>query len=452
MTVASHTPSRRRADRIWLRRPARARELLAAARDAGQLTGDGLGLLAWLELTLDGDEAVAERDARVALEVEPGARFASAALSEALQRREAEDEAVEVLRAARAAHPDIPWYELSVADALEQAGRPEEAAAGLELVVEHPDLRRHALKRLSRLALERGERDSARRWFRELVALAPNYLVYASDYVKLAELELEAGDSDAGRRALRSGAKTYPRNASIRSMLAERFGESEPLAEPKIKPVSEEAVGARRIPVRTPFISFRTNLAELLDEATRGERRPRDVLALAESATAASQGRLVPLELVRPSGLARVLCRFVGEIGPLHSPEGMEGAILVSGRTRVIAGAVAGAAGKVLRQRGWFYRVAGPQAAMIDDVAAALPPNDHHVVFGPRDPDATAAALAQVLGTAVAIVDANHLTGAWVVGASEGVDRPWLTAALMDNPAGNEDEQTPVVIVRRLER
>ncbi len=450
MTAASNRLSRRRADRIWLRRAARARELLAAARERGVLEGDGLGLLAWLELTLDGDPADAERDSRAGLEDEPGARFASAALAEALQRRGEQGEAVEVLRAARAAHPDIPWYELSVADALEQAGRPDEAAAALELVVEHADLRRHALKRLSRLALDRGDRKAARRWFSELVALAPNYLVYASDYVQLAELELEAGDDEAARLALRAGAKTYPRNAAIRSLLEQRFGESEPLAEPKIKPVSEQTVGARRIPVRTPFISFRTHLAKLLDEATSGERRPGDVLALAESATAASQGRLVPLELVRPSGLARVLCRFVGEIGPLHSPEGMAGAILVSGRARVIAGAVAGAFGKLLRRRGWFYRVAGPQAAMIDDVAAALPPNDHHVVFGPRDPDDTAAALAQSLGTAVAIVDANHLTGAWVVGASEGVDRAWLTAALMDNPAGNEDEQTPVVIVRRL--
>ena len=48
------------------------------------------------------------------------------------------------------------------------------------------------------------------------------------------------------------------------------------------------------------------------------------------------------------------------------------------------------------------------------------------------------------------MVDANHLSGAWVVGASEGVDRDWLTRVLADNPAGNEDEGTPVVLVRPL--
>jgi hypothetical protein len=39
-----------------------------------------------------------------------------------------------------------------------------------------------------------------------------------------------------------------------------------------------------------------------------------------------------------------------------------------------------------------------------------------------------------------------------VVGASDGVDRPWLTAALNDNPAGNEDERRPVVLARRTAR
>ena len=87
---------------------------------------------------------------------------------------------------------------------------------------------------------------------------------------------------------------------------------------------------------------------------------------------------------------------------------------------------------------------------MIDDVAACLPPHDHQLIFGPEQPNALSCTLATALGCDVAIVDANHRSGAWVVGASPGVDRAWLSSALADNPAGNEDEQTPVVIVRRV--
>lgn len=414
------------------------------------MDGAQLALRAWLAVTYERDAATAERLARAALERSGDTRFASAALAEALIRRGEHDEAIDVLRTARERLPRVAWYELSLADALEQAGRVEEAVAVLEGCVGHAQLRRHALKRLSRIALERGERGQALGWFEALIALAPDYLVYASDYVTFGRLQLEAGDAQAARETWRRGARIYPRHAELRALRADHFGEAEPLAEPRIAAVPEREAGVTRIPIRTPLITLRTELADLLDHATAQLRQPGDVLALAESAIAAAQGRILPLELVRPGWVARSLSRFVGEVGPLHSPEGMQGAIMESGRVRVVAGAVAGGLGRRLGRRGWFYRVAGPRTAMIDDVAACLPPHDHHLIFGPIEADGLTRELAGVLGCEVAIVDANHRTGAWVLAGSRGVDRRWLAGALADNPAGNEDEQTPVVIVRRI--
>ena len=439
-----------RAKRVWLRDPARAIALLDGMGH-GELDGEALGVRAWLALTVERDETGAELAARVALQRGGDTRLASATLAEVLLRRRDCDEALDVLRAARERLPDIPWYEITLADALLDAGRTEDAEALLEEATAHPQLRRHALKRLSRLALERDDRAAARRWFEDLVGLAPNYLVYASDHMALAELQLADGDAEAARETLRRAAVIYPRNPQVRALRAERFGEEEPPAETARGPVSEERVGARRIPVRTEMITARSGLAPVVARSTAGVLRPGDVIAIGESPAAAGQARIVPLELVRAGPLARVLSRFVGSIGPLHSPEGMQGAIMEAGRVRVIAGAIAGAAGKLIGRRGWFYRVAGPGAAMIDDVAAALPPHDHHIVFGPRAPVELATALARELGCRVAIVDANHLTGAWVVGASPGVDAAWVEAALSDNPAGNEDERTPIVILRPLE-
>lgn len=409
-----------------------------------------MGLRAWLALTYERDAGTAERLARTALQRRGDTRFATAALTDALRRRGAHDEALEVLRSARGRLPEVSWYLLTMADALVEAGRQPQAVELLEEAVEHPQLRRHVLKRLSRIALERGDATAARRWFEALVALAPDYLVYASDYVALGRLQLEAGEPERALATWRAGARMYPRHADLRALRAEHFGEDAPLARPRIAPVAEREIGARRIPVRTSLISARTDLAELVDAATSGLRRRGDVIALAESATAAAQGRILPLELVRPGALARLLSRFVGEIGPLHSPEGMQGAIMESGRVRIVAGAVAGGLGRPLGRRGWFYRIAGPRTAMIDDVAACLPPHDHHLIFGPLDPDRLTRELAARLGCGVAVVDANHRTGAWVLAGSDGVDRRWLAAALADNPAGNEDEQTPVVIVRPL--
>lgn len=436
-----------RAYDIWLRKPEEAQQILESRRD--DLDGDGMSLLSWLVLTNERDDKKAEQFARKAMAAGGDTRFATATLAEVYKWRGEYDRAAEIIRAAREKYPIIPWYALTLADILKDAGRIEEAEALLESVLNDRQLRRHVLKRLSKWAVDRGDKARGLKYQTKLIALAPDYLVYASDYALLASLRMDAGDADGAREILLCGASIYPRNTRIREML-QHFGESAPTMAPKIPPVDEREVGARRIPIRTGMITLRTGILPVIQEATAGKLLPDDILALSESPASAGQGRMIPLELITPEGIAKQLSKFVGKIGPLHSPAGMQGAIMEAGRTKVLLGAAAGAAGKLMGKRGWFYRVAGPGAAMIDDVAAALPPHDHHLLFGPGRPDKLSEDLAAALGCHVCVVDANHLTGAWVVGASRGVDRGWVERVLSDNPAGNEDEQTPIVLIRKL--
>jgi len=53
-------------------------------------------------------------------------------------------------------------------------------------------------------------------------------------------------------------------------------------------------------------------------------------------------------------------------------------------------------------------------------------------------------------GLGAAIVDVNDLKAVKIVAASPRVNRSVVTQALIDNPAGNADEQTPLVLVRPL--
>jgi tetratricopeptide (TPR) repeat protein len=437
-----------RAYDIWLRKPEEAQQLLESKR--ADLDGDGLSLLSWLVLTNERDDKKAEEIAHAAVAAGGDTRFATAALAEVHKWRGDFDRAAEIVRSAREKYPMIPWYALTLADVLKDGGRIDEAETLLESVVTDSQLRRHALKRLSKWAVDRGDKVRGLKYQTELIALAPDYLVYASDYTLLAALRLDAGDSAGAREILQRGASIYPRNSQIKEMLHQQFGEIAPEKAPNIPPVDEKAVGARRVPIRTNMITLRSGILPVIKEATAGQLQPDDILALSESPASAGQGRMIPLELISPEGMAKQLSKFVGKIGPLHSPAGMQGAILEAGRAKVLLGAAAGAAGKLVGKRGWFYRVAGPGAAMIDDVAAALPPHDHHLLFGPGRPDKLSEDLAAALGCHVCVVDANHLTGAWVVGASAGVDRKWVEKVLSDNPAGNEDEQTPIVLIRKI--
>jgi tetratricopeptide (TPR) repeat protein len=437
-----------RAYDIWLRKPEEAQQLLDSKR--ADLDGDGLSLLAWLVLTNERDDKKAEQIAQAAIAAGGDTRFATAALAEVHKWRGEFDRAAEIVRSAREKYPMIPWYALTLADVLKDGDRIDEAETLLESVINDSQLRRHALKRLSKWAVDRDDKVRGLKYQTELIALAPDYLVYASDYTLLASLRLDAGDSAGAREILQRGASIYPRNAPIKEMLHQQFGETAPEKAPNIPPVDENAVGARRIPIKTNMITLRSGILPVIQEATAGQLQPDDILALSESPASAGQGRMIPLELISPEGMAKQLSKFVGKIGPLHSPAGMQGAILEAGRAKVLLGAAAGAAGKLVGKRGWFYRIAGPGAAMIDDVAAALPPHDHHLLFGPGRPDKLSEDLAAALGCHVCVVDANHLTGAWVVGASAGVDRKWVEKVLSDNPAGNEDEQTPIVVIRKI--
>jgi tetratricopeptide (TPR) repeat protein len=437
-----------RAYDIWLRKPEDAQQLLESK--LGDLDGDGLSLLSWLILTNERNADKAEDVARRAVAAGGDTRFATAALAEVCKWRGDYNQAADFIAAARAKYPTIPWYALTLADVLKDGGREPDAEQVLEAVQNDSTLRRHVLKRLSKWAYTRGDKARALHYQSELIQLAPDYLVYASDFTLLASLLMEKGEMGAARQALLNGAGIYPRNAKIKEMLHQRFGEQAPEKAPNMPPVDEQAVGVRRIPIRTNMITLRTGILPVIQEATQGQLRPDDILALSESPASAGQGRMIPLELISPTGMAEQLSKFVGKIGPLHSPAGMQGAIMEAGRTKVLLGAAAGAAGKLVGKRGWFYKVAGPGAAMIDDVAAALPPHDHHLLFGPGRPDKLSTELSAALGCHVCVVDANHLTGAWVVGASSGVDRKWVEQILSDNPAGNEDEQTPIVLIRRI--
>jgi len=93
--------------------------------------------------------------------------------------------------------------------------------------------------------------------------------------------------------------------------------------------------------------------------------------------------------------------------------------------------------------------VAGPEVAMIDDMPASMAPYDYFVIPGPYNSDRLAQIIKEKTGFEAAIIDANDMGIAWAVGASDGVDKKELEQFMADNPAGNEDDQTPIIIIRK---
>ena len=204
-----------------------------------------------------------------------------------------------------------------------------------------------------------------------------------------------------------------------------------------------------RMPIRTHLITDRDDLAEVVARYTEGLIDPGDVVVLSESMVAIAQGRAVVSASVKPGALAGFLRRFPQKHGSLATPQAMQLAVDEVGPWRIMAGAMAAGIGRLLSRRGWFYVAAGRQLAYIDDIAGTLPPYERHIILGPKDPETLAKRIQAKIGVDVAIVDVNDIRCVDIMAYAGRLEAEAFRAALADNPAGNDDQQTPIVILKR---
>jgi hypothetical protein len=205
--------------------------------------------------------------------------------------------------------------------------------------------------------------------------------------------------------------------------------------------------GLVAIPIRTRLVEPGDDVGALVAQAVGGIARPGDVIVIAETAVAIAQRRFVAAEFVRPTRLAYALARRAGALATVNQPESLQLVIDQVGIRRVVLAAIAHVLGRLRGKRGVFYERLGEAIAAIDGYTGTLPPYERAIVFGPADPDGACAELQARLGYGFAIVDANDLRRAKALGISPGLRRENVERALLANPHGNGDEQTPLVVL-----
>src|SRR6185437_13053604 len=206
--------------------------------------------------------------------------------------------------------------------------------------------------------------------------------------------------------------------------------------------------GIVAIPVRTPLVNAGDDLSVVVAAAVSGIARSGDVIAVSETAVAIAQGEFVVAEHVRPSKLAYALSRRAGALATVNQPESLQLVIDQVGAWKVFYAAIMHVLGRLRGHRGAFYEVLGDAITAIDGYTGTMPPYERAIVFAPRKPDSFCEAVSTLTGAGCAVVDANDLEKAKVLGASSGVNRSMIENALLDNPHGNGDEQTPIVVLK----
>ena len=132
-------------------------------------------------------------------------------------------------------------------------------------------------------------------------------------------------------------------------------------------------------------------------------------------------------------------------------PEKMQVAIYQAGYFRMIAALIGGTATRLFGRHGDFYRIAGNRISEIDGFNPdAMAPFDKFAMIGPGDPDGYAQRIEDAFGIPTVIIDGNNIN-VEVLGASKGlpVDRAKARRILLDNPMGQDDEMTPIMLCRK---
>ena len=131
----------------------------------------------------------------------------------------------------------------------------------------------------------------------------------------------------------------------------------------------------------------------------------------------------------------------------LSSPYGMEMAIWESGLLRIIGAVIIGSLGKIIGRKGDFYRIAGKKAATIDDCTGTIPPFDKYVVLGPDYKKSILESFKKDTGLDIAVIDANDLGRVDILGSTCPDYHETICRALKQNPQGNANQRTPIMLV-----
>ena len=130
----------------------------------------------------------------------------------------------------------------------------------------------------------------------------------------------------------------------------------------------------------------------------------------------------------------------------------MQTLINISGPTRVIISWLIGGIFKFFGVRGMFYRLAGEQARLIDDITGTTPPYDKSIVLGPKETQIFCIKASKELNINIAVVDVNDLGRVKILSTNNVNNIKKNKKALTSNPAGNANQQTPLVLIRSVDQ
>ncbi len=224
------------------------------------------------------------------------------------------------------------------------------------------------------------------------------------------------------------------------------------------KNVMIKAKGRRyaRHAITTHFVQVGESYLELIQKYVLPIYQPGDILSSSEKVIALCQGRIVTEDECKPGFWAKILSRFVHQTsaGPgMGLPVKMQFAINVCGLGKVLWAAVCAGFGKLMGRHGVFYDMLGTEVSGLDGFYGEdIPEYEHMGVRVPKDPGKVCDEVFEKTGVIMMIVDANDLNVELLGKGKQLRDRSdeELLDLIRDNPAGQDRQLTPFVLIREV--
>lgn len=212
----------------------------------------------------------------------------------------------------------------------------------------------------------------------------------------------------------------------------------------------------KRHAIKTKFVNPGDDYISVVKEYVSNVYQEGDIISISEKIIALCQNRIVRKEDMKISILAKILCKFASNTaaGPgVSEVYKMQYAINIAGSLKVLFASIASAVTKLFGIKGVFYKIVGQDVAGLDGFYDKVWKEYGQIgIELPENPNEVCNEIKEKLGISCMIVDANDL-GQDLLGCSYDLikQKQSLIKLISDNPAGQGDEQTPIILIRNIQ-
>ena len=209
-----------------------------------------------------------------------------------------------------------------------------------------------------------------------------------------------------------------------------------------------------RFAIQTHFVEVGESQVELIEKYVRPLYQEGDMVSFGAKVMAMCTNNVKTREQVKPGFWANLLWRFAGinhtGVG-MHEPYKLQLVIDMCGLPRVLLAVVCSAVTKLFGIKGVFYKVCGQGVGGIDGFyfRSSFERYKELALINPPNPVELCNELEKATGIPVVLMDANDIEQNQL-GKCDNfpLTDNEIQDAMQDNPSGQGDELTPLILIR----